>query len=384
MWRILILFVVLPLAAAQTRGPLKVKRPPLRPATTTRTAKPAENPRIKPEPKPAPEPTAAAKKPSPPRAPGPCPEGYVAKPSSSEIDEERPKLRRGTPTEYQRDEEEEQPRGAQPDCVWSEVDVSEGGSMLVEVTHPPDWDPFIEKTRELAFTFSDTLPDYICDQKILRYAAKTRPPEWKLKDRLSTEVLFVDGRESYQNTKRNGKKMKKDPKDTGQWSSGEFGSIMQDVFATNTNAKFVYERDADIGGVKAKVYTYRVAKVSSHWDVRFGGSQIFPSYKGSVWIDRETQRVMRIEMIALRLPEDYPVNAVEMTVDYGPVEIAGKEYLLVTRAENLSCQNYSLRCSRNEIEFRNYRKFTTETSVSTTETTITFDGEEPKEEKKQK
>lgn len=356
---------------AQTEGPLKVKRPPLQPA---RTAKPPPPPPEK-DPSPAeeertPEPRKA------PKAPNPCPEGYIPKPAPTSSDERPPKLRRGKPAEYERAEEE--PASTGLECVWSEVEVSDEGSVLAHVSRPPGFDPFIERVRQEVFKFSDTLPNYICDQKVVRYEGNDRPLQWKRKDRLATEVLYVNGLESYQNTTRNGKKMKKDPEETGQWSTGEFGTIMMDVFATNTNAKFSYARDSEIGGVTAKVYDYRVALVGSHWKITYGGQQTIPAYTGSVWIDPETYRVMRIEMRARRLADDYPMQLVEMTVDYGPVTIAGNDYLLVVKAENLSCKRDSFRCYRNEIAFENYRQFTTESSVSTTESTITFEGEEPK------
>jgi hypothetical protein len=58
------------------------------------------------------------------------------------------------------------------------------------------------------------------------------------------------------------------------------------------------------------------------------------------------------------------------------VKIAGQEYHMPLKAEVLSCQRSSPHCSRNEIEFRNYRKFGAESIVITTDSTITFE-EEP-------
>ncbi|MCP5114017.1 MAG: hypothetical protein GY953_24550, partial [bacterium] len=148
--------------------------------------------------------------------------------------------------------------------------------------------------------------------------------------------------------------------------------------ATGNRAKFTYARESGIAGVKAKVYKYSISQEASDWKVDFEGTFIRPAFRGAVWIDPETYRVMRLEREARKLPEDYPMNVVEMTVDYGPVTIAGDEYLLVVKAENLACQRDSWRCARNQIEFRNYRQFTTESSVSTTESTVTFEGEAPK------
>jgi hypothetical protein len=69
------------------------------------------------------------------------------------------------------------------------------------------------------------------------------------------------------------------------------------------------------------------------------------------------------------------VSHAEVTVDYGPVRIGDKVYILPTRAQNLACFTESSECTMNETEFRNYRKFSAESSISTTESTVTFDGD---------
>ena len=88
-------------------------------------------------------------------------------PARTSSDERPPKLRRGTPVEYERTEEEVSE--AEPECIWSEVEVSAEGTTTAHYARPPDYDPFIESVRQEAFKFSDTLPNYICDQKVVRY-----------------------------------------------------------------------------------------------------------------------------------------------------------------------------------------------------------------------
>jgi hypothetical protein len=107
-----------------------------------------------------------------------------------------------------------------------------------------------------------------------------------------------------------------------------------------------------------------------------------PSYRGRIWLDPKTLLVRRIEMQAMQLPPTFPVDHAEMTLDYGPVRIGGKEYLLPTKTENLACFRGESTCTRNETEFRNYRKFSTESNISTTESSVTFDAEKPPATKK--
>jgi len=68
-------------------------------------------------------------------------------------------------------------------------------------------------------------------------------------------------------------------------------------------------------------------------------------------------------------------------VDYDWVDIAGTRYLLPVRSENLACFRGTLTCTKNEIEFKNYRKFEVESQVLQVESEVTFpeaDEEKPK------
>jgi hypothetical protein len=56
---------------------------------------------------------------------------------------------------------------------------------------------------------------------------------------------------------------------------------------------------------------------------------------------------------------------VESTADYDFIRLGGAgPFLLPVEAEVLSCQRGTSICSRNKIEFRNYRKFGSESDVT--------------------
>ena len=68
------------------------------------------------------------------------------------------------------------------------------------------------------------------------------------------------------------------------------------------------------------------------------GQYILPAYKGSVWIDKHTGHVLRIEMQAKKIPEAFPEITVETAVDYDTVSLgAADKFLLPVHAEALSC-----------------------------------------------
>ena len=160
----------------------------------------------------------------------------------------------------------------------------------------------------------------------------------------------------------------------GQWARGEWISSLMAVITSASVANFQRAEEAEENGRSAVIYTFRIAQEDSQWQLLFGGQKLLPAFRGRLWIEAETGRVMRLEQEALSIPFDYPINKVELTIDYDDIVIDGKRYWLPVRSQNLGCQRGSDNCSRNDVEFRNYRKFSAASSVFHTESTVDFGG----------
>jgi hypothetical protein len=265
------------------------------------------------------------------------------------------------------------------ECVWSEVEVSAEGRVLAQRVHPPGYDPVLARAFEQVQRFAELLPDFLCEQVVYRFDSDSRPPRWRLRDRVSAEVLYAGGRETYQNIRRNGKPVDyARVESTGTWSTGEFGTLLQGLFFPSTAARFSFVREAAAGAGRARLYDFSVPQQSSHWRVEFEGRILYPAYQGSLWIHPDRAGVLRIEMQARDVPASYPMDVIEMTVDYAAVPIAGQHHWLPVRAENLACKRYSTYCTRNEIVFTNFRKFTTESVITTTDSTIRYEEAAPR------
>jgi hypothetical protein len=235
----------------------------------------------------------------------------------------------------------------------------------------------IDKVRMRAGEFSTSLPNFICEQLIRRSTSGNSGKSWKLQDTVLVEVMLVDGKEDYRNARRNNKPVEWEKvKDTGTWSAGEYGTVLRDILHPATRAEFKKRGEDRIGGQSLEVHDYVVQKENSHWTIAFGGRPVRPKYRGAIWIDTKENMVRRIEMEALNMPADYAIRHVEMTLEFGPVKIGNEWYILPTRTENLACGAGSSNCSKNETDFRNYRKFSTESTISTTDSTVTFEGDE--------
>jgi hypothetical protein len=150
----------------------------------------------------------------------------------------------------------------------------------------------------------------------------------------------------------------------GAWSTGEFGTILINLFAPYTAANFHFRRDSRAGGILSKVYDFEVSREHSGWSIHAESQSYQPAYTGSVWIDPQTGRVLRIEMEAQNMPREFPIDHVESAVDYQYIRLGdAQQYLLPVHSESLSCQRGTDYCSRNVIDFRNYHKYTGESSI---------------------
>jgi hypothetical protein len=225
-------------------------------------------------------------------------------------------------------------------------------------------DPIIAAAREAADVFSENLPNFVVQQYTTRHVSTTFPPQWRAVDIVGAEVAVVNGVEEYRNITVNGKSSKRPVEKTGAWSTGEFVTTLQDILSPMTGAAFVKRREERIAGRMAMVYDLTVAQQNSNWKIiPEHGPSYEPAYKGSIWIDKETHRVLRIEQQSLSMPSDFPFDKAEAILDYDFVRIEGDMHLLPVRSENLLCERGTQQCSRNEIEFRNYRKFTAESII---------------------
>jgi hypothetical protein len=225
-------------------------------------------------------------------------------------------------------------------------------------------DPIIAEAREAANAFSENLPNFIVQQYTTRHVSTTFPAQWRAVDIVGAEVAVVNGVEEYRNITLNGKPSKRPPEKTGAWSTGEFVTTLQDILSPMSDAAFVKRREERIAGRMALVYDLTVAQPNSNWRIiPEHGPSYEPAYKGSIWIDKQTHRVLRIEQQSLSMPSDFPFDKAEAILDYDFVRIEGNMHLLPVRSENLLCQRGTQQCSRNEIEFRNYRKFTADSTI---------------------
>ncbi len=217
----------------------------------------------------------------------------------------------------------------------------------------------IEKAREVALQYTANLPNFICTETIRRSQLPKRSQTWKLLDTIAVDVAFSDQGERYNLLTINGKRTTKSFKELGgARSDGEFGNILQWIFQPESLTKFQSERPRDLYGRPTFVFSYRIERDRSKFEV----NHMIMTFGGLVYVDRETNRVLRFTAVASGIPANWPLTSFSQEVDYGFVEIGGQQFFLPLHAQtNGTIQDGSQ--ARNEIEFGNYRKFSSEATL---------------------
>jgi hypothetical protein len=289
-------------------------------------------------------------------------------------DPNRPVLRRGKPQNRPAaDEDSDEVKPAVKTSSAAKANKNKDGDSLdfvidSEADHKklssgaPE---LISRTTEWAATFTNGLPNFVCQQTTTRYMQESRASGWQPLDVLSAKVVYEDGKEDYKEIMVGGKRTSKSMLDLGgSTSTGEFASVLMSLFAPASRTQFGFYRSSTVGKTAAAIYDFKVALPDSNWTIRVGGQTLRPAYSGSVWIDRSTAEVRRIEMQADNVPKDFPMDSLQMAVDYDSVPLGTAKFLLPIHSENISCQRGTTLCSKNEIDFRDYHKYSGESTIT--------------------
>jgi hypothetical protein len=236
----------------------------------------------------------------------------------------------------------------------------------------------IGHAREFALGYSKNLPNFICTQVTRRYVDPSGLEFWQQQDVLTARLSFFEQKENYKLVLVNNRVITTDvPYQSvgGSISTGEFGSMMKEMFDPATEADFRWERWGKLRGRVAHVYAYRVEQARSKWHVTYEKTDdIVPGYRGLVFIDRDNNMVVRIVFEA-DLPVTFPIQQVTDTLDYDLAPIGTQEFMLPLKAQVRMRQGKLL--AKNDVEFRLYRKFTAEAEIK-------YDTPEPLSEDKTK
>lgn len=240
----------------------------------------------------------------------------------------------------------------------------------------------ISDVREYAINYTRQLPNYICLQVTRRYGDSTGTESWRLYDTITTRLSFVDGHEDYKVALVNNQPVTNVSMEKlgGTVSQGEFASMMLDIFRAESQARFEWDHWATLRGKRVYVFSYDIEQQNSHYRIEADHTEVYvPAYKGLLYIDRETNQVMRIVMTPYDMPVTFPIQNVKTILDYDYTRVGDNQFLLPLKSTVSSKSSRYL--TKNETEFRMYRKFGTESTIKF-DTPDPLPEDKPVEEKK--
>ena len=232
---------------------------------------------------------------------------------------------------------------------------------------PAELKEILQEITDKALDYTRSLPNFICAQVTTRSFDPSGTESWHLADKVQEQLSYVDGKEDYKVMLVNNLPVAnmKHEQLGGITSSGEFGTMLHQIFAPETQTQFDWERWATLRGKRMYVFSFRVAQDHSDYSIYHqpSGRTIVAGYHGLIYADAVTKQIMRIKMECDGL-EGFPINQVSLTLDYAPTKISDQSYVLPMAAEVRTREGRTL--GKNVMQFSLYRKFGADA-------TITFD-----------
>jgi len=130
----------------------------------------------------------------------------------------------------------------------------------------------------------------------------------------------------------------------GLYNLGVFGPLLQIVVTDIFSGKMGWGHWEQGSQGTMAVFRYSVPQDRSHYHVKYccfsntNSWHIFetlPSYHGEISVDPDTGAILRLT-IQTDIPPNHPIYRADLLVEYGPVEIAGQQYVCPTKSVSIA------------------------------------------------
>lgn len=285
--------------------------------------------------------------------------------------------------------EELQGLGAGPRTITALREMADASAKLPEPLPPPKALPppppapppdsgeqgkIIDAARQYAMNYTKQLPNYLC-LEVVRRAFDTNisdpagSEQWRGADTLVMRLSYFEQKEDYKVVTVNDRAAEKTSVDQldGVTSQGEFGSMLKEIFAPESEARFEWDHWAKLRGRKMYVFSYDIDQPHSQYSIVWEKTnRIVPAYRGLVYIDVDTNMIMHLTQEPYDIPKTFPVHASKEVLDYDFQKIGESEFLVPLKVVLTSRTDKYL--SKNDIEFRLYQRFGADATIKFDET----------------
>jgi hypothetical protein len=220
----------------------------------------------------------------------------------------------------------------------------------------------IQSMTDYALNYTSHLPNFFTVEVTRQFVDPNGGQNYRNAGVILAKVGFNEGQEHYNVYSVNGKltdTTMDNVKTGGATSTGEFGSLMKTIFSPESQAEFNWDHWATLRGRRMAVFNYFVDSGHSIWYLEYGDKtdqqRIKTAYKGLLYTDANTGEIARIRFEAVDIPRSFPITATSEILDYDLTTISGQKFVVPLSAK--LWMKSGRESSKNEIEFRNYRKF---------------------------
>ena len=247
----------------------------------------------------------------------------------------------------------------------------------------------LEKMAAYASNYLHSLPDFLCSETT-RFFISGKPPsdpgkktkfkntaKWRLDQTITEDVGYYGGSEHHHT------RLVNDVPDTrpiqkirSNYSRGEFGEVLGLTFDPASKAQFRWDHWENRRQKRLAVFSYSVTRENSQYVIccastgtitvnGFQQRQLkswVSAYRGLLYSDPDTGAIERFTLRNVDIPGWVDLDAAGNWLDYTEVNLNGQTYRLPAKAvHHTQIGNYR---TRDEIEFTDYRKFTTESTIT--------------------
>jgi hypothetical protein len=265
--------------------------------------------------------------------------------------------------------------------VTQSASLSAAPAKMVMTTQQPTGPPapsdtekkrILEDTREWALNYVKSLPDFLC-MEVTRRSVDPHfeigsEGSWSPSDRLIEKLTYFDHKENYELLQHNDNAMigKTWESVGGSISRGEWATLLAEIFEPSTNTDFHWQRWGTLRGHLTAVYEYTVQQEYSQETIGYGdppnNQKITAGFHGLLYVQNSPKNVVLRLTVIPDIPPSFPVQDVDQIVDYDYQDIGPEKFLLPLHSQ-VKMRNGHI-ASMNEIEWRQYRKYSADTSIT--------------------
>ena len=222
----------------------------------------------------------------------------------------------------------------------------------------------LEAMRDYARNYTKNLPNYICVQTTHK---RQEHPGYGVVTQVVQELLtFFDKQEKYTVEAIDGRSVRgvDHLKVGGVVSSGEFGSMMSNIFDPESGAEFAWDNWHTVRGKRMYAFAYHIDRQHGYSMLDVDSHREYTSaYKGLVYADPDTKAITVITLDTVGIPADFPIHEVQIRLDYDLIKIGDQAFMLPYHYQLDSKANAS-DTTASEADFKLYRKYGAEASIT--------------------